>query len=469
MMRHIGGPLLAIAALSLVAACQTSPPTADLADARSAIRDKDYDRAVALLLPRAEAGDDTARVELGTLNFKGIGTPVDINAALHWYKLAADDGDAVAEEKLGEVYQSGQAGGVRDAEALAWFQRAADHGNADGEMNLGFMHDVGRGTPRDFKAAIRLYVKAGEQGQATALNNIGTVYAHGNGVAQSYAKALFWVEASLKLAAADETIQSNAKDDKSHVSAGYALQIQAAAAKWKPGKGALDSVLADAHLSIEGNALPASPVPVPPSGNGSGFIINGEGEVLTANHIVDTCAALRVRLTNGTPVAATLVVTSRKYDLAVLRPDKPLGVPLALRDKPVRQGETVVVAGYPLAYLFGTGVSVSTGIVNALAGVGTDDQFRFSAAIQSGNSGGPVFDADGAVLGADLNTIGPGDVPAGSIAQNANFAIRTTAIEEFLDANSIAYKSTPAGRLRGDVPEIARQARRSVVFVECVN
>ena len=469
MMRRSGGPFFAIAVLGLVAACQTAAPAADQDEAQSAIRDKDYDRAVALLLPRAEAGDDTARVELGTLNFKGIGTPVDVNAALHWYKLAADDGDAVAAEKLGEVYQSGQAGGVKDADALAWYQRAADQGNADGEMNLGFMHDVGRGTPRDFKEAIRHYVKAGERAQATALNNIGTAYAKGNGVAQSFAKALFWVEVSLKLGAADGTIQNNAKDDKTHLSAGYVLQIQAAAAKWKPGKGALDSVMADAHLPVEGDVPPTSPVPPPPSGNGSGFIVNADGDVLTADHIVDSCAALRVRLTNGPPIAATLVVASRKYDLAVLRPDKSLGAPLALRDKPVRQGETVVAAGYPLASLFGTGVSVSTGIVNALAGIDTDDQFRFSAAIQSGNSGGPLFDADGAVLGVDLNTLGPGDVPAGSIAQNANFAIRATAIEEFLDANSVAYKSTPAGRLRGDIPELARQARRSVVFVECVN
>jgi S1-C subfamily serine protease len=221
----------------------------------------------------------------------------------------------------------------------------------------------------------------------------------------------------------------------------------------------------------------AAPAPIPPSrpsvavpptgsGSGSGFIFNTAGEVLTNNHVVDRCISIRTRLANGEPVAATLVVTDKTGDLAVLRPAVRLGEPLALRDKAAHQGETVIVAGFPLSGLLTTDLNISEGIVSALSGIADSSrQIQISAPIQSGNSGGPVMDVDGAVIGVVQSALNSAALAAaGAIAQNANFAIKGSSVREFLDARAIPYETIPTGKARGRVPE---HARRSTVFIEC--
>jgi uncharacterized protein len=476
MARIVWKPALFV--LILLSAPASAQSGGGLAEARAAIEAKDYAKAITLLKPLADAGSIPAERELGAMYFKGLGTAPDAAKALKLFQDAARYGDAEAQKDVGVAYQNGPPGVANDVEAVRWLRLAAEKGNVDAESTLGFMYRTGRGTAQDFKEAIRWTVKAAEQGYPVALGNIGADFKDGAGVPQNNAQALFWIDIVLLRLQTDNPSRPNyqkyADDLALHLSANDVQRLAAEARNWSPGKGSLDNVLAMAGLPSNGpgtgpKAAAVAPPPPPRSGGGStgsGFIIDTAGNVLTNNHVVDRCSGIQVRVANGAPVAATLIANDKTGDLAVLKPAGILGEPVFLRDKAARQGEHIMVAGFPLAGLLTSDMSVNEGIVSALSGFADNaHQIQISAPIQSGNSGGPVFDTEGAVIGVVQSAVNATQLGmAGAIAQNANFAIKVSSVREFLDAKAIPYQSGNGGKSSGTLPD---RARRSTVFIEC--
>ncbi len=137
---------------------------------------------------------------------------------------------------------------------------------------------------------------------------------------------------------------------------------------------------------------------------GSGFIIDPSGLIVTNNHVIDGADQITVTLQDNTTLKATVVGRDETGDIALLRvkPDKPLpAVPFGDSDK-ARVGDWVVAIGNP----FGLGGTVTAGIVSArgrnIHQGPYDDFIQTDAAINQGNSGGPLFDMDGEVVG--MNT-----------------------------------------------------------------
>jgi putative serine protease PepD len=140
---------------------------------------------------------------------------------------------------------------------------------------------------------------------------------------------------------------------------------------------------------------------------GSGFVLDTEGHIVTNAHVVDGASSLRVRFADGSEVAATLVGTDPSTDLAVIDVDVPASklTPLELADKStVEVGDAVVAIGSP----FGLEGTITTGIVSALDrtieapnGYAIDGAIQTDAAINHGNSGGPLLDAAGDVIGVN--------------------------------------------------------------------
>ncbi len=142
---------------------------------------------------------------------------------------------------------------------------------------------------------------------------------------------------------------------------------------------------------------------------GSGFIIDASGIVITNNHVIGEANDITVILQDGTRLKAEIVGKDAKVDLAVLKvkSDKPLpAVKFGDSDK-LRAGDWVVAIGNP----FGLGGSVTAGIVSARGrdiGSGSyDDYIQTDAAINRGNSGGPLFNADGDVVGINTAILSP--------------------------------------------------------------
>ena len=142
---------------------------------------------------------------------------------------------------------------------------------------------------------------------------------------------------------------------------------------------------------------------------GTGFIVDADGTIVTNNHVASAGDKYFVKFDDGSERSAKLVGRDPRTDLAVLKvsSDKPLPA-LKLGDSGnVRPGEWVVAVGNP----FGLGNTVTAGIVSALArdiGQGPYDQFlQIDAAINQGNSGGPLFTQDGKVIGVNTAILSP--------------------------------------------------------------
>lgn len=141
---------------------------------------------------------------------------------------------------------------------------------------------------------------------------------------------------------------------------------------------------------------------------GSGFVISADGFIVTNNHVIEGADAIEIEFFGGKKLKAKLVGTDLKTDIAVLKVESPEPLPFVAfgdSDK-MRVGDWVLAMGNPL----GQGFSVSSGIVSArgreLNGA-YDDFLQTDAAINKGNSGGPLFDMDGQVIGVNTAILSP--------------------------------------------------------------
>jgi S1-C subfamily serine protease len=189
--------------------------------------------------------------------------------------------------------------------------------------------------------------------------------------------------------------------------------------------------------------------------------------VVTNQHVVEGCSRLRVRTDDAT-IAATVAASTKRSDLALFSLSQGVGVPAAVRTSALL-GEEVTVAGYPLSGLLSSDIIVTSGQVNSLAGVGNDPTLlQISAPVQPGNSGGPVIDKSGEVVGVVVSKLNAERIArvTGDIAQNVNFAIKAEVLRLFLDANRVQYR-TPSSTRKLDGVQIAQRARQYTVQVLC--
>jgi len=211
--------------------------------------------------------------------------------------------------------------------------------------------------------------------------------------------------------------------------------------------------------------------------SGSGVVIGAHGEILTNAHVVENCAQITVRSSSGDSTAAPLVARDEKNDLAVVRSKLPLSSVAVFRDRgPVRAGDAVVVLGYPLSGLLATSANLSVGNVSALAGLGDDSRYlQISAPVQPGNSGGPLLDASGHIVGIVTAKLDAALVArfTGDIPQNVNFALKAEVARTFLDSNGIAYQTDVRRNLQllkdrswFDTPIVYTNGRRAILAIE---
>jgi TPR repeat protein len=146
---------------------------------------KDPAQAAAWYRKAGEAGNRDASFQLATMYENGRGVPQDPKQALDWYRKAALLGDVDSQVKLGRAYMDGKMVNADDGEAAAWFQRAADQGNFYALNRLGAMYIDGKGVHRDEARAVKLFQSAAEKGDAQGQFNLAAMYAKGRGIQKS--------------------------------------------------------------------------------------------------------------------------------------------------------------------------------------------------------------------------------------------------------------------------------------------
>jgi len=142
---------------------------------------------------------------------------------------------------------------------------------------------------------------------------------------------------------------------------------------------------------------------------GSGFIVKSNGIIVTNNHVIDNASDIKVTLDDGTELPAKLLGADAKSDLAVLKIDAPKPLPtIAWGDSDdLKLGDQILAIGNP----FGIGTTVTAGIVSArgrdIHSGPYDDFIQIDAPINHGNSGGPLVDGDGKVVGINTAIYSP--------------------------------------------------------------
>ena len=190
------------------------------------------------------------------------------------------------------------------------------------------------------------------------------------------------------------------------------------------------------------------------------------GHVLTNSHVVAECDHV-----TADRQPAAIVARDSTNDLALLVSGSLVGKPyLAFRSDDAKLGEEVVAAGFPLRGILADGLNITPGVVTALSGVGNDSRFlQTNALIQPGNSGGPLVDRAGTVVGmmaAKLNALKMME-EQGFIPEGVNFAIRHETIRPFLFSNNVSIGSTARSQAPMSVEEAASAVKGSVVPIDC--
>ncbi|ODS68322.1 MAG: hypothetical protein ABS38_06920 [Acidovorax sp. SCN 68-22] len=202
---------------------------------------------------------------------------------------------------------------------------------------------------------------------------------------------------------------------------------------------------------------------------GTAFVVSSQGHLLTNRHVVGNCQQVRLA---GSDKPLKVLPQDEANDLALLQmTGKPKAAAVFRAANDLRQGESIAAYGYPLQGALAAGGNLSPGVVSALAGLGNNtSHIQITAPVQQGNSGGPVLDSKGQVVGVVVQKLDAVKVAklTGDVPQNVNFAINESTTRAFLDSNQVQYKTGHWWNIgQKDLADIAEDARTYTVVVEC--
>ena len=170
--------------------------------------------------------------------------------------------------------------------------------------------------------------------------------------------------------------------------------------------------------------------------SGSGFFINNKGYFITNNHVVDGCTQSKITFKEEA-VNAELIATDQSLDLALLRAKvKPKDF-LNLSNNPPEKLQKIYVAGYPFGKGLSDDLKFTQGIISSVKGFADNsNQIQIDAAINSGNSGGPIVNEDGSLIAVAVSGLDK------SQSEGIGFGIKANSVINFLEVNNVKY-STP--------------------------
>ena len=419
---------------------------------------KDYKEAFKLFKIVADKGYAEAQYKLGKMYQMGLGVPKDIQKAVKWYKLLASQDYVDVQIKLAEMYEKGIEVKQNLRESFKWYLLVAENGYADAQFKVGEMYENGKGAPRDRGKALKLYEKAAKKDFGEAQAKLGRWYFEGGVVPKDLVISHVFLSLSMVngfLKEADlknslESIMSAKQIEKSIKLASY----------WKSGR---RFSLPEAQVSKNKKPIDSKSLKI--ASRGTGFFINKDGHVLTNYHVVEDCQEIK------TPEGTLLqeVAHDKRNDLALLKGSSVSQAAVFRLASRLVLSERVAAAGYPLPGILSSGLKVTHGTLTALAGLEDDTRYvQISTPIQPGNSGGPLLDQSGHIVGvitlklnALLTAMTTGDIP-----QNVNFALRDSVAKAFLDANSVHY--TESSTLDPvDEPALAQIAQQFTIALIC--
>ena len=320
----------------------------------------------------------------------------------------------------------------------------------------------GEGVAKDSAEAVKWFRKAVEQGDATAQGNLGAMYYNGEGVAKDAIEGAAWT--NIAAASGDEIFVKNRTLTERQ------LGPQATLAAQQRSKEILKEIEAakrGAAAAPKAPTAPISPIAETPKASGSGTIVSVDGHVLTAAHVVAGAGSVKVVTVRGTTTAKVLPIDEAN-DLAVLKlaGGSYTALPVAA-SRTIRLGQTVATIGFPNIQLQGFSPKVTRGEISSLNGIGDDPRaWQISVPVQTGNSGGPLLDENGNLVGVVVAKLGMTAARAtGDLPQNVSYAVKSAyalaLLEPYLDS---AVGTKPSSeKLRFE--DMVAKAQQSAVLI----
>ena len=201
--------------------------------------------------------------------------------------------------------------------------------------------------------------------------------------------------------------------------------------------------------------------------SGTGFFISKNGHIVSNFHVIDGCNEIFLQHA-GKKIKTTLIASDKVNDLALLstnvNPHHVFGMNL-INVYPLQE---IIVAGFPFGEEISSSVKFTKGVVSALSGIGNNySKIQIDAALQPGNSGGPIIDEYGNVIGVAVSKL---DMKLifenyGVIPENINFGIKATVLRNLLDANRIPYLSENKNKISSRA--LSEQVTDGTVFLSC--
>ena len=204
-------------------------------------------------------------------------------------------------------------------------------------------------------------------------------------------------------------------------------------------------------------------------GSGSGFFVSDQGHIVSNAHVVGVCKKVKA-YEAGKEIYLDILATDKVNDIGLVKGKFKNTEYLNIKTDGAELGEDIVTFGYPLSQTLSDSVKLTKGIVSSLSGLDNNySQIQIDAAIQPGNSGGPVVNMNGQVIGiasAGLSKLYMAETAA-IIPENVNFAVASQSLTTFLKANKINIGTSASETL--STKELAKIGEPATIQLFCMS
>ena len=194
--------------------------------------------------------------------------------------------------------------------------------------------------------------------------------------------------------------------------------------------------------------------------SGTGFFVSKTGHIVTNHHVIEGCDAVKVSF-KGNEIEAKILAFDKMNDLAIIKAKiKPNKVYSVSRED-VALLEDIIIAGFPLGKKVSAAIKTSKGSITALAGYGDNySEFQTDAALNQGNSGGPIMDQKGNVVGVAVAAFGKKKG-----VESFNFGIKSSTLKTFANANGLKF--IPPNNREMSNKDLGQLITEGTVYLEC--
>ena len=201
--------------------------------------------------------------------------------------------------------------------------------------------------------------------------------------------------------------------------------------------------------------------------SGTGFYVSDDGHIITNHHVIDGCKDMKVH-SKGRVIPTLQIADDKSNDLALLKISESPSHVFALSGSSPFPLQEIIVAGFPFSKILGSSLKFTQGIVSSLTGLGNNySEIQIDAALQQGNSGGPIIDEYGNIVAVAVSKLDAKYMfeEYGVIPENTNFGVRASAVKNLMEGNGVPLKDPNKSAISRK--DLSQKATDGTVYLTC--